>query len=136
MRRLALALAGIAALGAAGAAVAAEAADPALLARGRDVFERVCAPCHGRSPGLDGSPMLPGAAALAAKHKGAVSPYLEERTDLTAEVIRIFVRNGSGTMPMFRKTEITDAEIAAVAAYLAAAARAQRDGEPQRPPVD
>jgi mono/diheme cytochrome c family protein len=39
-------------------------------------------------------------------------------------VIKVFVRSGSGPMPMFRKTEISDAEIAAVAAYLAPASRA------------
>jgi mono/diheme cytochrome c family protein len=136
MRRLAQAFAAITALCAAGAAVAGDVADPALAAaRGKVVFERVCAPCHARGPGIDGSPMLPGAAALAAKHKGAVSPYLEERSDLSAEVIRVFVRQGSGAMPMFRKTEISDAEIEAVAAFLAAAARARRGGTPPQPPA-
>ena len=81
-------------------------ATEAPVATGRAVFQRVCAPCHAKGPGLDGSPMLPGAAALATRHQGAVSPFLEERADLSAEVIRLFVRQGSGTMPMFRKTEI------------------------------
>jgi mono/diheme cytochrome c family protein len=118
-----------AALALAGSAGAADEPTPAptpdLVAAGRAAFERVCAPCHARGPGLDGSPMLPGAAALAARHRGAVSPYLEERSDLGAEAIRVFVRQGSGAMPMFRKTEISDAEIAAVAAYLAASAASQ-----------
>jgi mono/diheme cytochrome c family protein len=134
MRTLIL-LAGLAALAGPGAAGADDSAPPAgamdlaAVASGRAVFERVCAPCHGRGPGLDGSPMLPGAAALAAKHQGAVSPFLEDRSDLSAEVIRAFVRHGSGTMPMFRKTEISDAEIVAVAAYLATAARAAHGSE-------
>ena len=124
MRRPGLVLLGIAALGAAGVVAAADAADPATIARGKGVFRQTCAPCHAAGPGIDGSPMLPGAAALAVKYQGKVSPLLEERSDLTAEVIKVYVRNGSGTMPMFRQTEISDAEIAAVAAYLAAAARA------------
>jgi (+)-pinoresinol hydroxylase len=61
---------------------------------------------------------LPGAAALARKYEGKVSPYLEERSDLTAGVLKVFVRNGIGAMPMFRKTEISDTDLAAVAAYL------------------
>jgi mono/diheme cytochrome c family protein len=125
VRPFAFALAAVASLGGAGAVAAADVVDPATVASGKAVFQRVCAACHASGPGIDGSPMLPGAAALAAKHKGAVSPFLQERSDLTAEVLRIFVRNGSGTMPMFRKTEISDAEIAAVAAYLAAASRAK-----------
>jgi mono/diheme cytochrome c family protein len=35
------------------------------------------------------------------------------------ELTRAFVRNGVSVMPPFRKTEITDAELAALAAYLA-----------------
>ena len=37
----------------------------------------------------------------------------------------MLVRQGSGAMPMFRKTEISDVEIAAIAAYLAASAASQ-----------
>jgi mono/diheme cytochrome c family protein len=36
-------------------------------------------------------------------------------------VLKVFVRNGSGAMPMFRKTEISDMDLAAVAAYLGTA---------------
>jgi hypothetical protein len=64
---------------------------------------------------------MPGTAALAAKYKGkqpAVSPVLEERTDLTAASVRFFVRQGVSVMAPFRKTEITDADLDALAAYL------------------
>jgi mono/diheme cytochrome c family protein len=44
---------------------------------------------------------------------------LEERTDLTPDTVRHFVRNGVSVMPFFRKTEISDAELEALAAYLA-----------------
>jgi mono/diheme cytochrome c family protein len=129
VKRTVLVLAGVAALASLGLIAPADAVDAvnaALVATGKAVFQRACAPCHAAGPGIDGSPMLPGAAALATKHNGAVSPFLEERDDLTAEVIKVFVRNGSGTMPMFRKTEISDAEIVAVAAYLAAASAAAK----------
>ena len=87
---------------------------------GARIFTKLCAPCHGKGPGIDGSDMLPGSAALAAKYKGAVSAFLEDRGEVDAETLRYFVRNGAGAMPGFRKTEITDEEIADIAAYLAA----------------
>jgi len=96
--------------------------DAGTIDTGKAVFQHVCAPCHGAGPGLDGAKMLPGAAAIAVKYKGTVPPLLEQRGDLTADYLKYFVRHGSGAMPMFRKTEITDAEIDAVAAYLKDAA--------------
>ena len=86
---------------------------------GRVIFERQCAPCHAAGPGDDGMPMLPGTMALAKKYEGALPGPLELREDLSAPVIRIFVRNGSGAMPMFRKSELTDADIELLADYIA-----------------
>ena len=86
---------------------------------GKVVFERLCAPCHGAGPGLDGSKTLPGTAAIEAKYKGEIPPLLEQRSGLTLEFLTQIVRHGSGAMPMFRKTEISDAELEAVAEYLA-----------------
>lgn len=94
----------------------------AKVATGKRVFQSHCAPCHGMGPGDDGSKMLPGTAALEAKYKGERPAALERRKDLSPEVLKIIVRNGSGAMPMFRKVEISDAEIDAVAAYLAQSA--------------
>lgn len=91
---------------------------------GRTIFERQCASCHGAGPGDDGSPMLPGTMALAGKYQGRLPAALELRSDLSAETIRFFVRNGSGTMPMFRKAELSDADIEAVAGYLKLTAEA------------
>lgn len=91
------------------------------IAAGKIAFERVCAPCHGKGAGTDGAHMLPGSAALAARHQGKLSPYLEDRSDLKADALKVFVRRGIGAMPMFRKTEISDSEIEAVAAYFSAA---------------
>jgi len=95
------------------------AANAAQIAAGQTIFQRQCAPCHGRGPGDDGPKYLPGTNALALKYKGELPPELELRRDLNAEIIRSFVRNGSGAMPMFRKAELTDADIDAVAAYIA-----------------
>ena len=104
------------------------AAEPADIVRpdmpGRQVFEHQCAPCHGTGPGADGSPMLPGTAALAAKYDGARPAALELRGDLPAPVLRLFVRRGVGVMPPFRKSELTDGQIDELAAYLAATAAA------------
>jgi len=91
---------------------------------GRQVFEQQCAPCHGAGPGDDGAAMLPGTMTLAAKYRGQLPGALELRSDLTAETLRYFVRNGSGAMPMFRKAELSDAQIDAIAGYLAATAAA------------
>jgi len=91
--------------------------------QGQQVFAQVCAPCHGRGRGTDGAKMLPGTAALDAKYQGKVPPALEDRRGLTADVLRYFIRNGIAGMPMFRKTEVTDADIEAIAAYLAESAK-------------
>jgi mono/diheme cytochrome c family protein len=90
--------------------------------RGNAKFQHSCAPCHGAGVGDDGHAMLPGTDALRIKYKGAVPPVpalLEERTDLTAPVLKVFLRHGSFSMPPFRPTELTDTEIADIAAYIA-----------------
>ena len=90
-------------------------ADEATVERGRAVYQNWCAPCHSAGRGN------PGTAALAAKYKGkqpAVAAVLEDRTDLTAASIRFFVRQGVSVMAPFRKTEITDADLDAMTAYL------------------
>ena len=92
-------------------AVAAQAQEPQ--ARGRAVFENWCTPCH--APGA----RHPGTQALEALYKGAKPAALEQRTDLTPELTRAFVRSGVSVMPPFRKTEISDADLDALAAYLA-----------------
>jgi mono/diheme cytochrome c family protein len=83
--------------------------------RGQEVFGYWCAPCHGAGP------RNPGTIALEVRYKGLKPAALEERTDLVPELTRTFVRNGLSIMPPFRKTEISDADLAALAAYLAPA---------------
>jgi mono/diheme cytochrome c family protein len=87
--------------------------DAATVEHGHEVFAYWCAPCH--APG----PKHPGTQALEALYKGAKPAPLEERTDLAPAVTQTFVRSGVSVMPPFRKTEISDADLAALAAYLA-----------------
>lgn len=93
--------------------------DAAAVTRGDAKFQHSCAPCHGDGPGDDGRAMLPGTDALRIKYRGALPALLEERSDLTAEILRVYLRQGSMSMPPFRPTELTDEEIVDIAAYLA-----------------
>jgi (+)-pinoresinol hydroxylase len=95
----------------AGVASAANAAEPA--AAGQAVYEHWCAPCHAPGPGH------PGTQSLQLKYKGQLPPVLLDRTDLTPAVVSTFVRQGVLLMAPFRKTEITDAQLGALAAYVA-----------------
>jgi mono/diheme cytochrome c family protein len=90
------------------------------------LFERSCAACHGAGQGDNGSPMLPGTAALERKYRGQVPGALELREGLSAEIITVFVRQGIGSMPPFRRSELSDALVEAIAAYLEASARVNR----------
>jgi mono/diheme cytochrome c family protein len=104
----------------------ASAQDAATVARGKAVFTKTCAPCHGADKGDFGRTMLPGTAALSIKYKGQLPALLEQRTDLTPAAIKTFVRKGTWSMPPFRKTEISDEEIAAVSVYFADSAQKSR----------
>jgi (+)-pinoresinol hydroxylase len=78
--------------------------------RGQEVYQKWCYPCHG--PGSD----KPGTVSL--QQRGQKPAVLADRTDLTAPVIKTFVRHGVYFMPIFRKTEVSDADLDAIAAYL------------------
>jgi (+)-pinoresinol hydroxylase len=80
--------------------------------RGYVQYQDYCSACHGE--GRD----KPGTLALGAKYKGAEPALLEKRTDLTPQLIKLYVRNGITVMPIFRKTEISDADLDAIVAYL------------------
>ncbi len=80
--------------------------------RGYVQYQEYCAVCHGAGVGK------PGTIALAAKYKGTKPALLSERTDLTPQLVKLYVRNGITVMPFFRKTEISDADLDAIAAYL------------------
>ena len=79
---------------------------------GQLTYEKWCAPCH--APG----PQHPGTQALDALYKGSKPGALIQRTDLTPPIVKQFVRTGVSVMPFFRKTEISDVELDALAAFL------------------
>lgn len=89
--------------------------DEADNARGREVYEQWCVSCHGTGHGKSGT------IALQAKYQGSIPALLVNRTDLAPELTRSFVRSGIFAMPFFRKTEISDNDLEALAAYLAPA---------------
>ena len=89
-----------------------------MIRHGQEVFQARCDLCHGAvGPGIGG--WMAGTQALQAKYGGKKPAMLEARTDLTPELVRYYVRHGSGIMPFFRKTEVSDADLDALAAYLA-----------------
>ena len=104
------------ALGASVTAAAQQSA--AQVARGQELFDYWCATCHGPGIGNDGAPYLPGEAALRANYQGALPALLQERTDMTPELVKHYVRAGITIMPFFRKTEISDSDLDAIASYL------------------
>jgi (+)-pinoresinol hydroxylase len=89
-------------------------AQDAQLARGQAVYEHWCTPCHG---GPDPR-KYPGTSALQFLYQGEKPAMLEDRLDLTPELVAFYVRNGVTIMPFFRKTEISDEDLAALGAWL------------------
>ena len=81
--------------------------------RGAAVFNNWCSACHSRGP-----QNAPGTTSLQVKYQGSVPAALEDRRDLTADVVKVFVRNGVAMMAPFRKVEVSDADLDALAAYL------------------
>jgi mono/diheme cytochrome c family protein len=96
-----------------GAITFANAAEPAAPASGEAVYKRWCTHCHSAGRGN------PGTESLQVKYGGKLPAVLLDRTDLSAQAVATFVRTGVLSMPPFRKTEVTDAELKAVAAYVA-----------------
>jgi len=80
---------------------------------GKVVFDDWCRPCHDIEPRKH-----PGTAALQVLYKGEKPAALEQRLDLTPDIVSFYVRNGVSIMPFFRKTEIDDRELVDLGAYL------------------
>ena len=89
-------------------------ADASTMERGQAVYQYWCATCHSEGRGF------PGTAALAVKYKGqpGTPAVLTQRTNLTPQSIKFFVRQGVSVMAPFRKTEVTDADLGALSAFL------------------
>jgi mono/diheme cytochrome c family protein len=84
-----------------------------LAERGAAVFNNWCSACHARGP-----QNAPGTTSLQMKYQGSVPAALEDRRDLTPDLVKFFVRDGVAMMAPFRKTELSDADLDALAAYL------------------
>jgi mono/diheme cytochrome c family protein len=112
MRRTGLFATGLAAVMAASAALAAE---PPRQPAGRPMptpealYRAKCAVCHSERGW---------ASAVLARRAPAGQAALTERKGLRAAYIRQAVRRGVGAMPGFTPTDVTDAELAALAAWL------------------
>ena len=77
---------------------------------GGKIYDKWCRDCHAAGG--------PGSRALQRKYQGALPAVLEQRNNLPPEYVKLVVRRGMSFMPTFRKTEISDAELALVADYL------------------
>ena len=80
-------------------------------ARGQQVFTHRCSMCH--REGGTGTLIL-------ARRLGAEKSLLEKRTDLEPTYVRTVVRWGLVNMPRISRVELPDADMDALAAYLAA----------------
>jgi (+)-pinoresinol hydroxylase len=99
--------------------------DSARIEEGQQVFVRWCEGCHARGTPVQRNPngapvgrIWAGTYTLEQRYKGAVPAALEDRTNLTPELIRTVVRNGLNVMPRTRKTEVSDDALEALIAYL------------------
>ena len=78
---------------------------------GKEVFDHYCTWCHGASD-------APGSMQLS-RTRGKQQALLTERSDLTRSYIEYVVRHGLKSMPPFAPSDLTDAKLEALAAYLA-----------------
>ena len=77
---------------------------------GAKIYQRWCIECH-NARGL-------GTLSLERRYQGAMPAILDQRRDLNSAFVSYVVRNGMSFMPSFRKTEISNQELAALSAYL------------------
>ena len=90
--------------------------DAADVSRGERLYAQWCQGCHDRlGPTRE---TLPGTTPLALRYQGTLPAALVDRDDLTPELVKVFVRRGVSFMPTFRKTELTDAELDDIVAFL------------------
>ena len=77
--------------------------------QGRKLFNGSCVYCHG--PNVWGTFTL-------GRRLGADHALLEQRADLVGPYVKNVVRAGMGSMPPFRRTELSDADVDAIVDYL------------------
>lgn len=86
--------------------------------QGQDVYEKWCVPCHSEDPQAPGTQKL-------GRTYGPEQAVLAERSNLPGEYVASIVRSGLGSMPPFRRTEITDTELEWLTEYLQSVRQAQ-----------
>ena len=97
------------------AIISSAAAQDAQLTEGKEVYDKWCIICHGENNPASGG----GTATLMVLYKDTDIPAeLEDRTDMSPELIESTVRWGRQAMPNFRITEITHSQLEALVAYL------------------
>ena len=77
--------------------------------QGQKLYRSTCFYCH--------SEKVWGTLAIE-RRRGATDALLEKRTDLVPIFVKSVVRNGLGSMPPYRRTELTDTDADAIIAYL------------------
>lgn len=92
---------------------------------GERLFVEKCAMCHG--PNGMGTGLLA---------RRVDQPLLEKRTDLTVDYVTQAARMGIGNMPAIPRGEVSDAQMAAIAAYLAKGGAAPALAPSAAPPGD
>jgi mono/diheme cytochrome c family protein len=86
--------------------------------QGEKLFHSTCIYCHGER--VWGTFTLE-------RRLGKDHALLEKRTDLVGTYVKTVIRSGIGSMPAYRRTELSDADIEAIADYLTRASQ----GKPQ-----
>jgi mono/diheme cytochrome c family protein len=92
--------------------------------KGHELFNTWCLGCHRAVVKNDSNPdslvqsVVAGTYTLQQRYQGSKPAALEQRSDLDTQYIMTVVRHGLNLMPRTRKTELTDAEVADIAAYL------------------
>lgn len=76
---------------------------------GAAVYAEMCGMCH-QTNGMG--------VGILSRRADASKGLLEERTDLSAAVVKVVVRNGIGNMPRISRGEVSDAQLDAIASYL------------------
>lgn len=84
--------------------------DSQTLDSGADIYQYWCAGCH--------LPGKPGSVALMVIHEEPFPSDLSGK-GLDADYVKYLVRNGQAAMPHFRKTQISEFQLDALATYLA-----------------
>jgi mono/diheme cytochrome c family protein len=77
--------------------------------KGKALFDGACIYCHSPTGHATG---------LLRRRLGDKDALLAERTNLLAPYIRIAVRRGVMSMPTYRRSELSDADLASITEYL------------------